>query len=256
MYRYKGCKDPPQRITGDSYELFNFGRSLPPTKNEERFRVKWTAEKDKELISLAPNKSWKELADHFITTSSSVLVHYRLLVRRGLAPPLSKQREWTEEQIEYLRTHVNDPYKSLVAALDKHETTIWAKIKELGLTHTKKLPTNSWKPEEEEYLKKNLANKGIEYCAEHLGRSLAAIRGKAYTLGFLTLKGMKNHTSRKKTSPWHGDFDFVTGKKQPEFSNLLDILWTWVQNEREQNEDASLIIALKKGAVISGKRIA
>ena len=54
-----------------------------------------------------------------------------------------------------------------------------SKARQLGLRAPSK-----WAPEEEEYLIKNYTKYGAEECAKFLGRTKAAVRKKAYMLGF------------------------------------------------------------------------
>lgn len=135
-YIYAGCKWPPQRITGDSYEIFNFGRPLPSSKENSwnsEFRIEWNKDNLQQLVDLAPKYTWAEIGDELGVTAFTARNRYQTLVRQGKAPQICKTKRWAEDEIEYLIAHFNDNYKSLSKKLKRGTQAIAWKIRDLKL---------------------------------------------------------------------------------------------------------------------------
>ena len=137
QYMYEGCKDPPQKITGDAYRIFNFGRPLPPStesNGNSEFKVTWTDEKNDLMIRSIHTKSWNELAEMFDITPVAARQHYANLVKRGLAKKVDKQRDWSRKDLAYIKEHYLDNWGDLCEGLKRSKKAIQWKLMKMGLS--------------------------------------------------------------------------------------------------------------------------
>ena len=138
MYRYAGCRWPPQRITGDAYvRLMGLDREEHYDDTAE-FRVKWTPENNEYLIELVEEgKAWTEIADIFHAIEVNLRLHYARLVKKGRAKKVVRTRILTPELMEYVVANLNkQPVGQLAQDIGYHICTVYIKLHQLGWTAT------------------------------------------------------------------------------------------------------------------------
>ena len=131
MYRYAGCRWPPQRITGDAYAR------LMGIDHEEHyddiveFRVKWTPENNEYLIELVEEgKTWAEIADIFHAIEVNLRLHYARLVKNKLKKVTKNEAFKPMEKVT--KNEVFKPMKYVIANLNKKPISQIAK--EIGFS--------------------------------------------------------------------------------------------------------------------------
>ena len=148
MYRYAGCRWPPQRITGDAYAR------LMGIDHEEHyddiveFRVKWTPENNEYLIELVEaGKTWTEIADIFHAIEVNLRLHYARLVKKGRTKKVVRTRILTPKLMEYVVANLNKkPVGQLAQDIGYHICTVYIKLHQLGwaATHPRSRTEVNW----------------------------------------------------------------------------------------------------------------
>jgi len=108
VYRYAGCRWPPQRITGDAYIRLMGIDHEEHYDDIAEFRVKWTPENNEYLIELVEEgKTWAEIADIFHAIEVNLRLHYARLVKKNESKKIIKNGIVVSGSIEYVAANLN-----------------------------------------------------------------------------------------------------------------------------------------------------
>lgn len=95
------------------------------------------------------------------------------------------KREWTENEVQYLKTHYGkDPVKHIAAELKRSYRSVQTKASRMGINTTGNIETNrrKWTEREEKYLESKYLYQSVEITAKRLKRSKSSVKKKAAKL--------------------------------------------------------------------------
>lgn len=113
----------------------------------------------------------------------------------------SNHNDWTDEMDAYLVAHYHSkPASQIAAELQTSKAAVLRRARKLGVK--RKAESNSaerptYTAEEDAYIKDFVEQQGIEAVAEHLNRSVNAIRKRAQRLGVSTASHVKALTDEE-----------------------------------------------------------
>lgn len=163
------------KITRSQIEYFYKENNISSNKANK----KWTKQEIDFIVNNSDILSTEEIANKLNRSESSIIKKRHSL---GIKCKVRKNGStiWTDEEIEYLRLHVdNDSYEEIAKHLNKTEDSVRVKATRLNmLTHGTK-----WSLGEEELLRHYCNTKNIYELVYLLERSEKSIRHKANELG-------------------------------------------------------------------------
>lgn len=113
---------------------------------------------------------------------------------------MARGRLWSAEDLEWLRKNWERPDTELCEHLGRSLGTIRTKRRELGLIGKPNERKSDWSQEDLDYLAEVWGEKTIPQIANHLGRSINAVKIKAVRLGYTGQKWCGEMMSARKVS--------------------------------------------------------
>lgn len=107
----------------------------------------------------------------------------------------SKHTSWTDEMDAYLVAHYDSkPASQIAIELKTSKQAVLRRARKLGVkrkTESDSAERPTYTPEEDAYIKDFVEQQGIEAVAEHINRSINAVRKRAQRLGVSTASHVK-----------------------------------------------------------------
>ena len=140
---------------------------------------RWTTEDREYLIAHYAADGAKSCAEYLgrSLNSCKTMAYFCGLTEQKRTPA----RDWTEDEVQYLRDHyILDGPSSCAAVLNRSRVSCSGKARNMGiLSHHKK----DWTDEEDQYLREHYVCDGSKKCAAVLGRTTSSCSSRIFNLG-------------------------------------------------------------------------